>query len=67
MFNGVGFVDEFYCEDRAGVAGRNCFLYSGVLSVLMYSEESETYDAYAPLPIVLDIIRNGKSRGKGSN
>ena len=25
------------------------------------------YDAYAPLPIVLDTIRNGKSRGKGSS
>ena len=68
MFYSVGFVDEFHREDRAGVAGRDCFLYPGVLLILL--EEtigSKTYDAYAPLPIVLDIIRNGKSRGKGSN
>jgi hypothetical protein len=30
-------------------------------------EELETYDAYAPLPIVFDIIRKGRSRGKGSS
>ena len=35
MFNGVGFVDEFYCEHWAGVVGRDCFLYSGILLVLV--------------------------------
>ena len=29
--------------------------------------DRETYDAYAPLPIVFDTMRNGKSRGKGSS
>jgi hypothetical protein len=33
MFYGVGFVNEFHCEDRASVAGRNCFLNSGILLI----------------------------------
>ena len=43
------------------------FFILGILSNVIHDFlGSKVYDAYAPLPIVLDIMRKGRSRGRGS-
>jgi hypothetical protein len=69
MLNCISLVDELDRKDWLGLSRRNSFFNS--MQKTFSSREKcrifETYDAYAPLPIVFDIIRKGKSRGRGSS
>ena len=66
MFDCVGFMDELDCKDGRCIGRRNGFFYSAHVS-RVFVDRSETYDAYAPLPMVFDTIRKGKSPGRGSS
>ena len=68
MFHGVSFMYEFDSKDWLCGMWRNCLFNSKKYELMsLQNNGPETYDAYAPLPMVLDIIRKGKSLGKGSN
>ena len=67
MFYCVGFVYELDREYRSGISWRNGLFYSAVIQHRFFQVPMKTHDAYAPLPIVLETIRKGKSRGNGSS
>ena len=64
---GVVFVDEFDGDDGGGCCFGGAFAdaVGDVLACMYVREMGEVYEAYAPLPIVFEIMRKGSS-GKGT-
>lgn len=69
MFDGIGFVDELDSEHGSCFSGRDCLFNSERSSQVIDSIYGAglTDEAYAPLPIVFDMIRKGRLLGRGSS